>query len=104
MQIACKASCNNCKALQTPTPFSQVQLSSGWVMPTVGFGTAGLGVGTAAAVEYAAAAGYRMFDSAEVSTVAGVTRCRKKKTGAGHIEGRAAAELSWTHNGGGVAV
>jgi hypothetical protein len=45
-----------------------VQLSSGWVMPTVGFGTAGLGVGTAAAVEYAAAAGYRMFDSAEVST------------------------------------
>lgn len=67
MLIACKASCNNCKALQTPTPFSTVQLGgSGHTMPAVGFGTAGLGVGTAAAVEYAAAVGYRMFDSAEV--------------------------------------
>lgn len=66
MLIACKASCNTCKALQTPTPLQHVQLASGWTMPTVGFGTAGLGVGTAAAVEYAAAAGYRMFDSAEV--------------------------------------
>jgi hypothetical protein len=66
MLVACKASCNTCKALQTPTPLQHVQLASGWMMPSVGFGTAGLGVGTAAAVEYAAAAGYRMFDSAEV--------------------------------------
>jgi hypothetical protein len=66
MLIACKAACKQCNALQTPSPFSEVQLSSGWVMPTVGFGTAGLGVGTAQAVEYSAAAGYRMFDSAEV--------------------------------------
>lgn len=69
MLVACKASCGSCKALQTPSPFQQVQLASGYTMPAVGFGTAGLGVGTAAAVEYAAAAGYRMFDSAEVRLV-----------------------------------
>lgn len=74
MLIACKAACKQCSALQTPSPFSEVQVSSGWVMPTVGFGTAGLGVGTAQAVEYAAAAGYRMFDSAEVGWRGGIAR------------------------------
>jgi hypothetical protein len=69
MAIACKASCGACSTHQTPSPYETRQLASGWAMPAVGFGTAGLGVGTAAAVEYAAAAGYRMIDSAEVRDV-----------------------------------
>eukprot|EP00775_Hariotina_reticulata_P008779 gene8779-8957_t len=65
MNIACKASCDNCWLLTTSRPFRTVQLNNGRYIPAVGFGTAGLGVGTAAAVQYAVAAGYRMFDSAE---------------------------------------
>lgn len=66
MLISCKASCSNCKLYSTTKPFKMVQLNSGHAMPTVGFGTAGLGVGTAAAVQYALAKGYRMIDTAEV--------------------------------------
>eukprot|EP00878_Enallax_costatus_P008420 GHUV01008801.1.p1 GENE.GHUV01008801.1~~GHUV01008801.1.p1 ORF type:complete len:575 (+),score=160.71 GHUV01008801.1:1377-3101(+) len=65
MMISCKQSCNNCKIYSTNKPFRVAQLNSGYKMPTVGFGTAGLTVGTAAAVQFAVAAGYRMFDSAE---------------------------------------
>eukprot|EP00879_Flechtneria_rotunda_P018463 GHRR01019367.1.p1 GENE.GHRR01019367.1~~GHRR01019367.1.p1 ORF type:complete len:495 (+),score=162.62 GHRR01019367.1:249-1733(+) len=65
MMIACKLSCGNCKTYTTFKPFRIVQLNNGRTMPAVGFGTAGLGVGTAAAVQYAASVGYRMFDSAE---------------------------------------
>lgn len=67
MSISCKLSCNNCKVYSISKPFRVVQLNNGRSMPTVGFGTAGLTVGTAAAVQFAVAAGYRMFDSAEVS-------------------------------------
>lgn len=42
-----------------------VTLSDGWKMPTVGFGTAGLGVHTQQAVEWALEAGYRHIDSAQ---------------------------------------
>jgi tartrate dehydratase alpha subunit/fumarate hydratase class I-like protein len=66
MAISCKASCKNCKLYSTRQPFRRVQLNSGHAMPAVGFGTAGLGIGTAAAVQYAVSAGYRMIDTAEV--------------------------------------
>lgn len=68
MMISCKLSCNNCKLYSIKKPFRVVQLNSGYSMPAVGFGTAGLGIGTAAAVQFAALAGYKMFDSAEVSS------------------------------------
>ena len=41
-------------------------LNNGVMMPTVAFGTAGLGQGTLAAVAEAVRAGYRHFDSAQV--------------------------------------
>lgn len=66
MAISCKASCKNCKLYSTQQPFRLVQLNSGYAMPAVGFGTAGLGIGTAAAVQYAVSAGYRLIDTAEV--------------------------------------
>jgi hypothetical protein len=72
MAISCKASCKNCKLYSTRQPFRVVQLNSGYAMPAVGFGTAGLGIGTAAAVQYAVSAGYRMIDTAEVRHL----RCR----------------------------
>ncbi|KAF8059205.1 XYL1 [Scenedesmus sp. PABB004] len=65
MAISCKASCANCKSYAVPRPFRVLQLNSGHAMPAVGLGTAGLGVGTAAAVQVALAAGYRLIDSAE---------------------------------------
>lgn len=47
------------------TDVEVVTLSNGWKMPTVGFGTAGLGVHTQQAVEWALEAGYRHIDSAQ---------------------------------------
>ena len=44
----------------------QVQLNNGRLMPTVGFGTAGLGDDTSQAVQGALETGYRLFDSAQV--------------------------------------
>ncbi len=41
-------------------------LNNGVMMPTIGFGTAGLGERTEAAVAAAVKAGYRHFDSAQV--------------------------------------
>lgn len=67
MSISCKLSCSNCKLYSTSKPFQVLQLNNGRSIPAVGFGTAGLSVGTAAAVQFAVAAGYRLFDSAEVS-------------------------------------
>jgi diketogulonate reductase-like aldo/keto reductase len=42
-----------------------VTLSSGWHMPRLGFGTAGLGSRTEASVTAALAAGYRLLDTAQ---------------------------------------
>ena len=47
---------------------NQVMLNNGIMMPTIGFGTAGLGEGTEAAVAEALKAGYRHLDSAQVWT------------------------------------
>ena len=56
-------------------------LNNGVMMPTVGFGTAGLGDGTLMAVSNALKAGYRHFDSAQV--------------GRGAWEGVGAGAWSW---------
>jgi hypothetical protein len=76
MAISCKASCKNCKLYSTRQPFRRVQLNSGHAMPAVGFGTAGLGIGTAAAVQYAVSAGYRMIDTAEVRDALDPIQCK----------------------------
>ena len=47
-------------------PGEQVRLTDGVMMPTLGFGTAGLGANTKEAVGAALAAGYRLIDSAQV--------------------------------------
>ena len=44
-------------------------LPGGVRMPRIGFGTAGLTAGTAQAVEWALAAGYRLLDSAQVRPI-----------------------------------
>ena len=44
----------------------QVVLNSGAEMPSVGFGTAGLGGNTVQAVQSALQAGYRLLDTAQV--------------------------------------
>ena len=50
----------------TPRSLVQVRLNSGFQMPSVGFGTAGLGEQTVMAVEAALTAGYKLVDSAQV--------------------------------------
>ncbi len=45
----------------------QVRLSNGIMMPSVGFGTAGLGQHTGQAAAEALLAGYALFDTAQVS-------------------------------------
>ena len=45
----------------------QVRLSNGMMMPSIGFGTAGLGEHTGQAVKEALLAGYALFDTAQVS-------------------------------------
>ena len=44
----------------------QVRLNSGFQMPSVGFGTAGLAAQTVPAVQAALAAGYTLLDTAQV--------------------------------------
>eukprot|EP00803_Ostreobium_quekettii_P008830 evm.model.scf_4511.2 EVM.evm.TU.scf_4511.2 scf_4511:3549-5875(+) len=61
----CKASCATCEPPQTPNPSEYVLLNSGHQMPSIGFGTAGLGSGTGAAVAKAIEVGYRHIDSAQ---------------------------------------
>ncbi|KAL6746302.1 NADP-dependent oxidoreductase domain-containing protein [Haematococcus lacustris] len=80
MEISCRLACGLCSAAATaepavplssspfwffPQPLAQVQLNNGRLMPSLGFGTAGLGEGTQAAVAEALAAGYRHVDSAQ---------------------------------------
>lgn len=57
----------------------QVQLSNGFLMPTIGFGTAGLGGGTFQAVASALSVGYQLLDTAQVGTfqVPGDCHCRR---------------------------
>lgn len=51
----------------------QVRLSNGIMMPSVGFGTAGLGEHTDQAVKEALLAGYALIDTAQVSTHVALT-------------------------------
>ncbi len=44
----------------------QIEISPGVWMPTIGFGTAGLGDSTKQAVTWALQAGYKLIDSAQV--------------------------------------
>ena len=46
----------------------QVTLNNGRTMPSIGFGTAGLGQQTLQAVHQALLAGYTLFDTAQAST------------------------------------
>ena len=50
----------------------QVRLSNGIMMPSIGFGTAGLGEHTGQAVKEALLAGYALFDTAQVSTLVAI--------------------------------
>ncbi|MEW5307909.1 MAG: hypothetical protein WDW36_010277 [Sanguina aurantia] len=51
--------------LGAPVTRCQVRLNNGVLMPTIGYGCAGLGAGTAATAAMALQAGYRHFDSAQ---------------------------------------
>ncbi|KAL0046889.1 hypothetical protein WJX82_000971 [Trebouxia sp. C0006] len=63
MLKACRQACGAC---QPAVPIKhQVRLSNGIMMPSVGFGTAGLGEHTGQAVKEALLAGYALFDTAQ---------------------------------------
>lgn len=66
MLSSCKASCDACWIHVLSRSFRVIKLNSGHDMPTVGFGTAGLGMLTKQAVVDALHAGYDMIDSAQV--------------------------------------
>lgn len=66
MAATCPRSCGACAEYLLPAPFKSLALPGGHLMPALGFGTAGLGEGTQAAVASALQAGYRMLDTAEV--------------------------------------
>jgi len=53
----------------------QVRLSNGIMMPSIGFGTAGLGEHTGQAVNKALLAGYALFDTAQVSILVAIDLC-----------------------------
>lgn len=67
----CEVGRQSCQRCVWPTrarvrhPGAQVMLNNGLLMPSVGFGTAGLGESTANAVEQALRAGFRHIDTAE---------------------------------------
>lgn len=65
MKESCSLSCNSCGEVYIAKPLTSVMLGNGRMMPTVGFGTAGLGDETFSAVTYALRAGYKHFDSAQ---------------------------------------
>jgi hypothetical protein len=65
MQTACPKTCNFCGVLYDPQPPHWVALWNGLLMPTLGFGTAGLGEGTERAVSMALRLGVRSLDSAQ---------------------------------------
>ena len=58
--------------MHQPSRTLQVRLSNGIMMPSVGFGTAGLGEHTGQAVKEALLAGYALFDTAQVSTLVAI--------------------------------
>mmetsp|Transcript_20930 Transcript_20930/g.45770 ORF Transcript_20930/g.45770 Transcript_20930/m.45770 type:complete len:687 (+) Transcript_20930:117-2177(+) len=66
MLKSCPVSCKQCGgSIYLPDPLAQVQLSNGVMMPTVGFGTAGLADQTQEVVLSALQAGYTHIDSAQ---------------------------------------
>ncbi|KAL6769178.1 hypothetical protein ACKKBF_B17780 [Auxenochlorella protothecoides x Auxenochlorella symbiontica] len=65
MYYNCPRSCLVCNVTYLDTVPEQVEIAPGVWMPTVGFGTAGLGDATAEAVASALANGYRLLDSAQ---------------------------------------
>ena len=67
MLAYCPQSCQACHVLRVSQVPRYRVLNNGYLLPSVGFGTAALGQRTADAVTEALLAGYRMFDTAEVS-------------------------------------
>ncbi|KAG2439469.1 hypothetical protein HXX76_004823 [Chlamydomonas incerta] len=66
MAASCAASCGACPvALNLPRPLAKVRLNNGVLMPTVGYGCAGLGESAGDTVQWALEAGYRHLDSAQ---------------------------------------
>lgn len=65
MADKCPLVCGMCGKPYTQDPPDWVRLWNGLLMPTIGFGTAGLGSGAAAAVSAALDEGYRLIDSAQ---------------------------------------
>ncbi|PNH08301.1 Aldo-keto reductase family 4 member C9, partial [Tetrabaena socialis] len=66
MAQSCPASCGSCPVLlNLPRPLARVRLNNGVLMPTVGYGCAGLGDLTAQTVRWALDAGFRHLDSAQ---------------------------------------
>ena len=65
MAVTCPLSCNMCAAAYEPDPPHAVALWNGLLMPTTGFGTAGLGAGALDAVGMALKLGVRFLDSAQ---------------------------------------
>lgn len=65
MLRTCPDSCFSCVKPRRDAIAGKVKLRSGAYMPTIGFGTAGLGSRTAQAVAAALRAGYRLIDSAQ---------------------------------------
>ncbi|KAG2445247.1 hypothetical protein HYH02_008715 [Chlamydomonas schloesseri] len=66
MAASCAAACGTCPvALNLPRPLAKVRLNNGVLMPTVGYGCAGLGESAGDTVQWALEAGYRHLDSAQ---------------------------------------
>ena len=65
MAASCPAACGLCARLHDAAPPAFVRLWNRLLMPTVGFGTAGLGGGTGAAVAMALQQGVQLLDSAQ---------------------------------------
>lgn len=65
MAARCAKACGLCLYMYDAAPPHFVALWNGLLMPTIGFGTAGLGARTAGAVAAALRVGYRALDSAE---------------------------------------
>jgi hypothetical protein len=63
----CPSSCQACRVFHLTHIPRYRMLNNGHLLPSVGFGTAALGLRTADAVAEALLTGYRMFDTAEVS-------------------------------------
>lgn len=65
MYYSCLSSCGGCERKYVHSVSRHVELQPGLVIPSIGFGTAGLGEQTTAAVLAALDAGYRRIDTAQ---------------------------------------